>query len=188
MDAKETLNKVRALLGLDIILEEKLLENGTKFVAEKFEGGNEVFIATDEDEKIPVPAGEYEMEDGVILVVKEDGLIDSMEEKEKEDEELEDKDDEMTYEENLEDEDEEMNETKYPTIEEFESLKKMVEDLAGRLEAEDEDEEMEEEKEELSADPSLIKHNPEAKKEVELTKIGKVSGTRNRVFNKIFNQ
>ena len=72
--------------------------------------------------------------------------------------------------------------------EEFESLKKMVEDLAGRLEAEDEDEEMEEEKEELSADPSLIKHNPEAKKEVELTKIGKVSGTRNRVFNKIFNQ
>lgn len=192
MDAKDTLNKVRTILGLDVILEEKLLENGTKFVAEKFEGGNEVFIATDEDEKIPVPAGEYEMEDGLILVIKEDGLIDSIEEKEKEDEELEDKDDEMTYEENLEEEDEEMNETKYPTIEEFEALKKMVEDLAGRLEAEEEEEEMEEEKEEmkseLSQDPSLIKHNPEAKKEIELTKIGKVSGTRNRVFNTIFNK
>jgi len=42
-------------------------------------------------------------------------------------------------------------------------------------------------KEELSAEPKEIKHNPEAKSQVELTKIGKVSDLRQRVFSKIFN-
>ncbi|QDP50549.1 MAG: hypothetical protein Unbinned92contig1002_46 [Prokaryotic dsDNA virus sp.] len=192
MDANVTLNKVRTILGLEVILEEKLLENGTKFVAEKFEGGNEVFIHAEDETKIPVPAGEYMMEDGQTLVVKEDGLIDEI----RDAEEKEEEDEEMGYEEDLaygkkkdEEEDEEMNETLYPTLEEFDKLKKMVEDLAKKMDGGDK-EEMSDVKEEvgLSAEPKEIKHNPEATKEVELTKIGKVSDLRQRVFNKIFNK
>ena len=190
MDAKDTLNKVRTILGLDVVLEEKLLENGTKFVAEKFEGGNEVFIATEDDEKIPVPAGEYELEDGLILVVKEDGLIDSIKEDEDDDEEMEE---EIVEEEELgEDEGKDDDEVKADDWAGMEKRVKNLEDAIADLKArvgEDEKEIAEDlSKEELSKDPSLIKHNPEAKKEIELNKIGKVSGTRERVFNTIFNK
>jgi len=44
MKSKETLNKVKALLGLEINLEERSLENGTRFESEAFESGREVFI------------------------------------------------------------------------------------------------------------------------------------------------
>jgi hypothetical protein len=50
------------------------LENGTVLEAESFEAGQEVFILTD-DEKVALPVGEYELEDGMILVVAEEGLI-----------------------------------------------------------------------------------------------------------------
>ena len=50
------------------------LENGTVLEAEAFEAGKEIFILTD-DEKVAVPVGEYQMEDGQILVVSEEGLI-----------------------------------------------------------------------------------------------------------------
>ena len=57
MNSKETLNKVKTLLGLEVQLEERKLENGTRFEADAFEKGKEVFIVTDEDERIAVPAG-----------------------------------------------------------------------------------------------------------------------------------
>ena len=75
MNSKETLNKVKTLLGLEIKLEERKLENGTRFESEVFEKGREVFIVTDEDERIPVPAGDYILDDGMMLVVKEDGIM-----------------------------------------------------------------------------------------------------------------
>ena len=80
MNSKETLNKVKTLLGLEIKLEERKLENGTRFESEVFEKGREVFIVTDEDERIPVPAGDYILDDGMMLVVKEDGIIDEVKE------------------------------------------------------------------------------------------------------------
>ena len=47
MNSKETLNKVKTLLGLEVQLEERKLENGTRFEADSFEAGKEIFIITD---------------------------------------------------------------------------------------------------------------------------------------------
>ena len=80
MNSKETLNKVKTLLGLEVQLEERKLENGTRFEADSFEKGKEVFIITDEDERIAVPKGEYLLDDGMTLVVEEDGIISEVKE------------------------------------------------------------------------------------------------------------
>ena len=37
MNSKETLNKVKTLLGLEVQLEERKLENGTRFESDSFE-------------------------------------------------------------------------------------------------------------------------------------------------------
>ena len=37
MNSKETLNKVKTLLGLEVQLEERKLENGNRFEADSFE-------------------------------------------------------------------------------------------------------------------------------------------------------
>ncbi len=50
------------------------LENGTILEAEVFEAGNEVFIVTDE-ERIPVPVGDYVLSDGRAMKVEEEGII-----------------------------------------------------------------------------------------------------------------
>ena len=87
MNATEILSKVKTLLGVDpsnlevkaeaVTLEELTLENGTTLTAEKFEAGEEVFIQT-EDEKVPMPIGEYELEDNRILIVKTEGMIEEI--------------------------------------------------------------------------------------------------------------
>ena len=87
MNAKEQLNKVReTLLGLQVKLEQMKLENGTVLEAETFEAGKEVFVLAEGD-KIPVPAGEYALEDGKVLVVAEDGIIGEVKEMAEEPEE-----------------------------------------------------------------------------------------------------
>ena len=40
-----------------------------------FEPGQNVFIVVPDAESVPLKAGKYELEDGKILVVKEDGII-----------------------------------------------------------------------------------------------------------------
>jgi hypothetical protein len=54
-----------------------------------FEAGNEIFVVTEDEQKIPVPVGEYEMEDGRMLIVVEEGIISEVKEKEEEEEEVE---------------------------------------------------------------------------------------------------
>ena len=79
MKSQETLGKIMELLNLqdEVKLESMKLENGTTIEAEAFEANHEVFIVT-EDEKIALPVGEYELEDGRILVVAEEGVIAEM--------------------------------------------------------------------------------------------------------------
>ena len=84
MNSKETLLKVKTLLGLEVQLEERKLENGTRFEAESFEAGKEVFIVTDEDQRISVPVGEYLLDDGMMLIVEEEGIIAGLTESEEE--------------------------------------------------------------------------------------------------------
>ena len=64
MKASEMLKKINTLLGVNVELEELILDNGTRIFADSYDKGESVFIITDEDEKVPLPAGEYMIEDG----------------------------------------------------------------------------------------------------------------------------
>jgi hypothetical protein len=70
------INQIKTLLGMEVKLETmKLMDGITIFEADAFEMDNEVFIITEDEQKIPVPIGEYELEDGRILVVEVEGVI-----------------------------------------------------------------------------------------------------------------
>jgi hypothetical protein len=76
MNEKSILNKVRTLLGLEVKLETMLLSDGVSMLeADAFEAGQPVFILTEDEQRIPVPVGEYELEDMRVLVVIEEGVI-----------------------------------------------------------------------------------------------------------------
>ena len=70
---KTLLNKARTLLGIQVKLEQMTLDNGAVLEAEVFEVGAEIFVVADE-ERVPVPVGEYEAE-GKTIVVSEEGVI-----------------------------------------------------------------------------------------------------------------
>jgi len=73
------INQIKTLLGMEVKLETiKLIDGITVFEADTFETDKEVFIVTEDEQKIPVPVGEYELEDGRIVVVIEEGIIASI--------------------------------------------------------------------------------------------------------------
>jgi hypothetical protein len=75
-NTNDILKKVMTLLSMDVKLAEMKLENGTTLVSDNFEVGTEVFIQSAEDgTNVPVPVGEYKMEDGRTLIVEEEGII-----------------------------------------------------------------------------------------------------------------
>ncbi len=173
MKANEILNKIKNIVGEKVNLsEEKIemaevtLENGTVLVAESFEAGKSVFIKTD-DEQIALPIGEYELEEGKILVVTEEGLIDSIKEAAEEAVEEEELSEESEEVKETELEEEEKKEMEYVTKEEFTSavdeIKAMIEKMGNKDKEEMKEEVKAEEKEELSAvAPEPVKHNPES--------------------------
>lgn len=136
MNTNDMISKIKDVLNLseEVKLEQQALENGTVLEAEAFEAGNEVFIVT-EDEKVAVPSGGYQLEDGRILVVAEEGLIAEIKTEEAEEETTE----EVEEVEAKEDEKEEMG---YATKEELAEVKSMIEEIKAMLEP----------KEDLSAD------------------------------------
>ena len=84
------INQIKTLLGMEVKLETiKLIDGITIFEADAFEMDKEVFIVTEDEQKIPVPVGEYELEDGRILVVVEEGIISELKEKAEEEEVVE---------------------------------------------------------------------------------------------------
>ena len=136
MNTNDMISKIKDVLNLseEVKLEQQALENGAVLEAEAFEAGNEVFIVT-EDEKVAVPVGEYELEDGKILVVAEEGIIAEIKEAEAEEETTEEV-------EEVEAKEEEKEEMGYATKEELAEVKSMIEEIKAMLEP----------KEDLSAD------------------------------------
>ena len=191
MKANEILNKAKELLSIETQVEEvKLaqakLENGTVIEAESFAEGQEVFIVT-EDEKVALPVGDYEMEDGQALKVEEEGIIASIGEAPAE-EEVEAETEEVEAEE---------QEMEYATKAELSEIREMVEEIKSMLEPKEEmsadelateavENIVDEVKEELSAVEPVekIKHNPEAsaKKEINLYAQKQPSNTFERVL------
>ena len=73
MKANEVLNRVKELLGMEVKLATMKLSDGvTVLEAEVFDAGAEIFIVAEDGQKIPLPVGEYELEDGRILVTAHD--------------------------------------------------------------------------------------------------------------------
>lgn len=138
-------------------LAQETLENGTVLEAEEFAAGQEVFIVTEED-RIALPVGEYEMADGRILVIEDEGIIADIKTVEEEAEvEVEAAEEEMGY----------VKKEEFAAA--VEEIKAMIDELkAGMKEKEEmaaQEAEVEAQvKEELSATPAAapLKHNPEA--------------------------
>ena len=179
MKATEMLNKIKTFLGEDtadivenieqeVKLAQMTLENGTVLEAESFEAGQEVFILTD-DEKVALPVGEYTLEDGMLLVVEEEGLIAEIKAADEEvEEEVEASEVEAA---DVEVEAAEEVEAEYATKEELAEVKSMLEEIKAMIEKKEEMSEVEAQvKEELSETPAAepISHNPEPKQKVNL--------------------
>jgi hypothetical protein len=76
------LNQIKHLLGMEVKLEQMKLSDGmTVIQADSFEPEMAVVIVTEDEQKIPLPVGEYELEDGRILVVAVEGIIAEIKEK-----------------------------------------------------------------------------------------------------------
>lgn len=167
MNEKSILNKVRTLLGLEVKLETMLLSDGVSMLeADAFEAGQPVFILTEDEQRIPVPVGEYELEDMRILVVIEEGVIAEIREAAEVEEEV------VEETPAVEEEVEATTETATPkkTIEsivkesffsEIELLKKENEELKAKLSAQTPEVAEEVAPVELSEEPKPISFNPE---------------------------
>jgi len=193
MKASEIVESIKEVLGMELAeikveLEERELQNGTKITAEKFEEGASVFILTesgDEEEKISLPVGNYEMNDGTVLVVSEEGKIGEIREA---------SDEVPATEEDLEED--------LAVVEDWEGMEKRIqnlEDAVASLKADKEEmkevvveEKVEASKVELNsievaADP--ISHNPEKTVKKERVKFGnnRPMSTRDKVLQIINN-
>ena len=175
MSDTTTLNKIKSFLGLEVKLDTLKTVKGTVFEAESFEAGAAVFVLG-EDEPIPVPPADYEMEDGQILSVVEEGVIASIgqpSEEETVEEEMEEEKPKKVVESVSKETHFEMEkETKSEdTVEEvilsqpyIDAIAQVVKEEFAKL-TQKEEETKEEVKEELSAVTEPIKHSPESKKE-----------------------
>ena len=190
MNTTEILTKIKTLLGVEsevVRLAQMKLEDGLTIVESDFEAGAEIMIVT-EDGKVAMPIGDYTLEDGRLIVVKEEGLIEEIKEAKEEEVTEEVVEEEARSE---EDKEEYKEETKTPKkviesitkesfFSEIEKLKEENETLKKELEGlklsseetsvENTKEEVKETTEvELSTEeePSPIVFNPENEKEIE---------------------
>jgi len=174
MKANDTISKIKNLLGMELSKEEvnnvevkaeevtlatMNLENGTVIEAEEFAVGNEVFIVT-EDDRVPMPVGEYTLEDGRIVAVEEEGIIASISEASAEEEASED---EMKSQESKPED----LAADFATKEEVNELKTMIEELKVNLSEvlNKKEVEIKEMEAKLSATPDAapLKHTPESR-------------------------
>lgn len=192
MNTNQILNKVRELLGMEVKLETmKLDDNITVVEAESFEAGNEVVVVTEDEQKIPLPVGSYNLEDGRVLVVAEEGIIAEVKEKEEEAPEVEVEVEAPAEEAPMEEEmSTEPTQTIKKTIEsvvketffaEMEALKKENEELKAKLEGKVE---VELSTEETDVEPIVF--NPENVQKIEGFKFASKGG--NTIMSNILNK
>lgn len=207
MKDNSILNKVRELLGMEVKLAERRLEDGqTRIEAEEFAAGFQVVIVTEDDQRIPMPEGEYKLdgEEEEILVIKEEGIIFEIKK-----EEVVEREEEVDVEEEVEVKDEVVEEemaaekpvkktvesiVKETFFTEIEALKKENEELKAEIEhlskVETKEEVTTEEVVELSNEEPAVKpisHNPENEQKMNLKSYGqnKPQTTMDRVFAKL---
>ena len=190
MEAKDAIKGIKALLGMEVKFESMKLDNGVTIEAESFEAGKEVFIVQD-NERVALPVGEYDLENGQVLVVAEEGIISEIKEKSEEPAE------EPAQEEApAQDEPELADETETPStpkkvvesiskethFAEVEKLQAEIESLKSKIV------ELSEVKKETEVELSTEKvvHTPEVEKQVKLSSNKKPMSTQDVVFAKLF--
>ena len=186
------LEQIKKLVGMTIDLAEMKLDDGVTVIeAETFEAGQEVFVKAEDGQSIPLPVGEYGMEDGMVLVVSEEGIIGEIREPQAE-EEAADQEQGVAAAEKPAAKPiakkvvESVSKETYFSAEEKEALIARIDALEAKL-SEQVKEEVVEMKEE-TAKP--IVHNPENRTEVKITKLAanrKGETVADRVRNTLFN-
>ena len=190
-----TINKIKELLGMEVKLEMMKLADGvTVLEADAFEMDNEVFVVTEDEQKIPLPVGEYELENGMILVVEVEGIIKEVKEAPMEEEVA--PEEQATPEVPVEATEEPSAPTAKKTIEsivketffsEIEALKTENIELKAKLELLSKVDEVALEATELSEEPKPIMHNPENTNPVEMFKFSnkRAKTTLDSIFEKL---
>ena len=199
MKAQEIIDSIKAIVGVklsetvSIKLEEITLENGTVLVADKFESGESVFIKT-EDENVALPIGDYELPEGKKLVVKEEGLIESISGEEEVEEVKEEVEEEVVEDIEAKETAEKVKsktesiQTVYATKEEVSEVRLMIEEIKTILEKSKElsSDSVVKNEVELSSETIVepIVHNPE--KEEKNTNINFTANNSNSMLDDIF--
>jgi len=176
----------KAFLAKEVKLEKAKLVDGTEVEIE----GENLFVLTEDGERLPAPVGEHELESGEIVVVQEEGKIAEKKAKEQEMEKDEEK-------------------MEFASKEEVAELKKQVDELKAMMQPKDEEELSKEEpkeveaskeepkpeevkeepvKAELSEEPKKVTHSPEKNVKSKKQNFSKVYGTtKERVMARIAN-
>ena len=153
---KEIVKKICVALNIEVKLEQAKLQDGVTIVeADSFESGESIVVVTQDDQRIALPIGEYVMENGMTIVVAEEGVISEIKEMEEPEQETE-----------IEVEAENKPEN------DMAKIKKTVESMVKETffaEIESKDKEIERLKAELAQmqEPKPIVHNPENAVETE---------------------
>jgi len=176
------INEIKTLLGMEVKLAQmKLKDDVTVIEAEMFEAEQTVFIVNGED-RVPVPVGEYELEDDTILVVAVEGVIAEIKA--------------VTVEEEAPEVEEEVEaQIEAPTANA--TPKRIVESVSKEMffaeieKLRNEIAELKSVKQELSSDVVVepLTHSPEVKNEVKLNKFSpnRQMTTKDIVMSKLFN-
>ena len=200
MEYKNKLNKIKAVLSMEVKLAQMKLEDGiTVIEAESFEPEYSVGIVT-ADGIVPMPIGEYKLEDGMILVVAVEGIIAEIKAMEEEAPEVEVEIEEAPEEVVAPEMSEEApkakrivesvsKETFFAEIEKLRQEFSSIKEENEALKAENDSLKVEMSSIEEGAQP--LAHNPEAgvapKQSFKISK-NKVSSIEDSVFNRIFSK
>jgi hypothetical protein len=190
-DIKNAINTIKTYLGMEVKLAQMKLADGVTILEfDSLEAGKEVFIVS-ENGNVPLPMGEYELEDGNILEVYEDGIIGEVKSKEEEQPPLEEEEPAMPVEASVE-QPQAVKKVIKSTIEEqhfaeIEKLKAEIVELKSMIEQK---EEVKEEVIELAQEEEVkpISFNPENVNEIKAVKLtSQKLSSRDKILNTIYN-
>jgi len=192
-EIKKALNTIKTYLGMEVKLEQMLLTDGvTTLEADAFEAGMPVMIVNEED-RIPLPIGEYELEDSKILKVVEEGVIGSIEDAPMEEEQPSATEQpeaevevEMEQSQPVKKTVESTVKETYFSKEEVEELKSKITELEAKIVELSKVEEVKEEVNVELEDVKPIQFNPENAQPIQITKIGKGGDRISQILETIY--
>jgi hypothetical protein len=187
-EVKDALNTLKTFLGMEVKLEQMVLVDGvTTIEFDILEAGKPVAIVNEED-RIPLPIGEYELQDGQLLKVLEDGIIGEIGAKQEEEETPEAPEVEEEVEMEVEKPvakkvvESTVKETHF-SKEEKENLEKEIEELKSKIAELSKVEEVVELSEE---EVKPISFNPENKQQIEVVKLGKGKSNISNILESVY--